>query len=92
LDRAPRSRVQGVRGVKEVFFEFVVTDVDFDGFSVCQGGSQGVQELVKFFSVEVKDRSFLEEFNFFGFLDSDALASFATMGVLVRGDVLGGFA
>ena len=47
---------------------------------------------MKLVKVEVEDRSFLEEFDFFGFVDGNALMSFVTVGVLVQGDVLGGFA
>jgi hypothetical protein len=92
LDRAPRSRGQGVFWVKVVFFVFVAANVEVNGFSVSQGGSQGVQELLELFNVEVKDRSFLEDFDFFGFVDGNALASFASVGVLVRGYALDGFA
>jgi hypothetical protein len=38
---------------------------------------------VKFFSVEVKDRPFLEDFDVFGFLDGNMLMSFVTVGVFV---------
>jgi hypothetical protein len=38
---------------------------------------------MKLIEVEVEDRSFLEDFDVFGFLDGDVLMSFATMGVFV---------
>jgi hypothetical protein len=81
----------GVCWVEVVFFVFVTTNVKVNGFSVSQSDLQGVQQLVKLVGGQVEDGFISEDFDVFVFLDGNALASFATLGVLVRGNVLDRF-